>query len=175
MKCDFRKTWPHLVVINVVATTCARLRDDAFAALANKAAWLYWKEPKHTLSLGSHFITSCCCFFCKYFNFLLEIVRINKKVSNVRAKFDVWSLMYTTDTSVDSFLTAAAPLPVIQTFYSRFLTSFFFEIPLLWYWGKPASHGLRLHGNDNHFSIGFFCLQKRKILDKTVFQRATEA
>ena len=64
-------------------------------------------------------------FFCKYFNFLLEIVRINKKVSNVRAKFDVWSLMYTTDTSVDSFLTAAAPLPVIQTFYSRFLTSFF--------------------------------------------------
>ena len=52
-------------------------------------------------------------------------MRINKKVSNVRAKFDVWSLMYTTDTSVDSFLTAAAPLPVIQTFYSRFLTSFF--------------------------------------------------
>ena len=93
-------------------------------------------------------------------------MRINKKVSNVRAKFDVWSLMYTTDTSVDSFLTAAAPLPVIQTFYSRFLTSFFFEIPLLWYWGKPASHGLRLHGNDNHFSIGFFCYQKEKYWTK---------
>ena len=83
-------------------------------------------------------------------------------MSNVRAKFDVWSLMYTTDTSVDSFLTAAAPLPVIQTFYSRFLTSFFFEIPLLWYWGKPASHGLRLHGNDNHFSIGFFFAYKKE-------------
>ena len=99
----------------------------------------------------------------------MEIVRINKKVSNVRAKFDVWSLMYTTDTSVDSFLTAAAPLPFIQTFYSRFLTSFFFEIPLLWYWGKPASHGLRLHGNDNHFSIGFFLPTKKKNTGQNCF------
>lgn len=36
----------------------------------------------------------------------------------------------------------------------------------MWYWGKPASHGLRLHGNDNHFSIGFFCYKKEKYWTK---------